>query len=282
MREINSDELKKIQLDILIDFAKFCDENDITYYLAGGTLLGAVRHSGFIPWDDDIDVMMPRNDFEKAVSLYNHKYYRFNYITNSREWFEPTGKICDTRTYVFCDSFKNTEINEFNCVAIDVCPIDGLPNSELKQKVLFLLSNVLIAIHSSSVLTFKVTKRYEDKDAGLLRWKKYFRTAIKYLFICLFGRTNPRFWIKLLNDVVTKESFYSNNFVAALVSCVHGSKEKMPIEIYEPKVFMNFESYKFSCPIGYDYYLKRLYGNYMELPPVEKRQSHHNFKAYWK
>ncbi len=282
MREINSAELKQIQLDMLLDFAMFCDKNNLTYYLGGGTLLGAVRHKGFIPWDDDIDIMMPREDFEKAVKLYWHEYYRFNYITNNNEWTEQIGKVCDIRTYLNNDSLKNTDVNDINSIGIDVCPIDYLPNGDVKQKILFWMAELIKAIHSASVLTIKPTKRFNDRNAGILCWKKWLRTGVKYIFIGLFGNTNPRFWVDLLNRLVIRKNLTTYKYMAGIVSVIHGSKEKMPIEIYEPKILLDFEGYKFWSPHNYDYYLKRLYGNYMELPPVEKRQSHHNFKAYWK
>lgn len=282
MKKIDNNTLKKIQLDILKDFSAFCDENDITYYLAGGTLLGAVRHKGFIPWDDDIDIMMPREDFNKSIKLYKHDYYKLNYITNNSKWVEQIAKVCDTRTYVYNDMYKNNEVNDINCVAVDVCPIDGLPDSRFKQRLLFVISKILIAIHSASVLTLTPTKRLDDKNAGFFSWKKHFRTSIKFILISLFGWTNPRYWVNLLNSVVTKESFYEKEYVAALVSCVHGDKERMPIEIYEPKKLYKFEGHNFWGLQNSDYYLKMLYGNYMQLPPLENRVSHHSGEIFWK
>ncbi|MDO4920366.1 MAG: LicD family protein [Phascolarctobacterium sp.] len=282
MRELSISEIKRLQLDMLIEFAKFCDKNSLTYYLGGGTLLGAVRHKGFIPWDDDIDIMMPRKDFNKAILLYKNEIYRLNYITNTKAWCEQIAKLCDIRTYVYDDSFKNTEIDEINCLGIDICPIDGLPDEIWKQKVLFLVSRMIIAIHSASVLSFKTTKRFADKPAGIFHWKKSLRNIVKYVMIFLFGRTDPQYWVKLLNRLVTKEDFYNHEYVAALVSCVHGSKEKMPSRIYEPKIKLEFEEYKFWAPADYDYYLKRLYGKYMELPAPEHRVAHHGYKVYIK
>ena len=282
MKKLSSFEIKKLQLEMLIDFADFCDKNSLTYYLAGGTLLGAVRHKGFIPWDDDIDIMMPREDFNKAVLLYNHQYYKLNFITNNNDWIEQIAKICDTRTYLFNSMMKNNEINDINCVSVDVCPIDGLPDNLLKQNLNFLCSKILISIHSASILALKPTKRFDDKYAGVFCWKRNLRNIVKYLLISLFGMSNPRLWINLLNNIVTKESFYSKDYVAGIVSCVHGSKEKMPRNIYEPKKKYEFEGCNFWGPNDSDYYLKRLYGNYMELPPLDKRVSHHYVEAYWK
>lgn len=282
MRELTIDEIKEIQLNMLIDFAAFCDRNNITYYLAGGTLLGAVRHQGFIPWDDDIDLMMPRKDFDRAISKYNHNFYKLNYVTNNEEHYEQIAKLCDTRTYLFNDSYRNTEINSINFVAIDICPIDGLPNNVVKQKALFFVVGILNAIHSATVLSIKPTKRYQDSHAGLLNWKLHLRNIAKYIMIGIFGRTKPQYWVKVLNEIVTKEDFYNHNYVAALVSCIHESKEKMPSHIYEPKKLLEFEGHKFWGLADNDYYLSHLYGDYMKLPSEDKRVSHHDLKAYWK
>ena len=83
MKEINLEELKNIELNMLIDFAKFCDDNNFTYYLSGGTLLGAIRHRGFIPWDDDIDIMMPREDYNKAIKTYKLKFKLYTIFLRS-------------------------------------------------------------------------------------------------------------------------------------------------------------------------------------------------------
>lgn len=282
MKELTIFEIKKLQLEMLIDFADFCDKNTLTYYLAGGTLLGAVRHKGYIPWDDDIDIMMPRNDFNKAVALYRNDIYKLNYITNNVDWYEQIAKLCDTRTYIYDNAFKNNQVNDVNCLGIDICPIDGLPDEIWKQKILFAVSKVLITIHSASVLTYKKTKRFDDAFAGFFNWKKSFRNIVKYIMIFLFGKTDPRYWVMLLNKLVTKEDFYNHKYVAALVSCVHGSKEKMPSRIYEPKITLEFEEHRFFAPADFDYYLRQLYGEYMRLPDKKHRVTHHGYVAYWK
>ena len=108
MKKIETEEMKKLELDMLIDVAKFCDENDIRYYLSGGTLLGAVRHKGFIPWDDDIDISMPRPDYLKFVSTYNgsSEFYQVQSIENNDKYWRTFAKVFDTRTYLKEDAIR--------------------------------------------------------------------------------------------------------------------------------------------------------------------------------
>lgn len=124
MKKIETEEMKKLELDMLIDVAKFCDENDIRYYLSGGTLLGAVRHKGFIPWDDDIDISMPRPDYLKFVSTYNgsSEFYQVQSIENNDKYWRTFAKVFDTRTYLKEDAIRMPK--DGNGVFIDIFPID--------------------------------------------------------------------------------------------------------------------------------------------------------------
>ena len=280
MREINSYELKQIQLEMLLDFATFCDKNDITYYLGGGTLLGAVRHKGFIPWDDDIDVMMPRPDYENFIKTYKHTFYVAKDMSNSDNYFEKNCKLCDLRTVI--ENKSNRRNGSEENVYIDLFPIDGLPNNIFLQKFFIWVSQLVVVMHSSTVLSYSVSNRYKDRSAGLGNWKSVLRTIVKFVLIATVGKTNPKLWVTGLHRLLKSYEFKNSNNVAGLVSGIYGTREVMSAIIYEPKVLLDFEGYKFWSPHNYDYYLKRLYGNYMELPPIDKRKSHHNFKAYWK
>ncbi|WP_303997432.1 phosphorylcholine transferase LicD [Megamonas hypermegale] len=278
MKEISLNEQKKIQLEMLVDFANFCDENNITYYLSGGTLLGAIRHKGFIPWDDDIDIMMPREDYERALKMYKHEIYEANNININKECWIILGRISNNKTYLkgnWKDKYKES-------VYIDIFPLDGLPDNKFFQKLIFFIEQIFILCQVASVMKYSVTKKYADKNAGVLNWKIYFRTIIKYILITLIGKTKPQFWIKIVHKIATMKSFYKSNFMGCLIIGNYGTKEIMPKEVFKSKIQVDFEGYKFWAPIGYDCYLKSLYGDYMKLPPVEKRQSHHDFKAYWK
>ncbi|OBZ33321.1 phosphorylcholine transferase LicD [Megasphaera sp. DISK 18] len=108
MGKINNEQMKKLELSMLLDVAQFCDEHSIRYYLCGGTLLGAIRHKGFIPWDDDIDIMMPRPDYMKFVNSYNgsNKNYIVKSIENDSDYWRTFAKVFDLNTFLQEDAIR--------------------------------------------------------------------------------------------------------------------------------------------------------------------------------
>ena len=134
MKIITSEELKAIQLDLLQKTADFCKENGIRYYLCGGTLLGAIRHKGYIPWDDDIDISMPRPDYDRFISMFNkpENDYQVIDMSNNKKYGLPFAKVHDTRTFV--DELQYTK-DQFG-VYIDIFPIDGVGEDEQVLRIL--------------------------------------------------------------------------------------------------------------------------------------------------
>lgn len=161
MKEISSVALRKIEFDILCDVADFCHQNNIRYYLCGGTLLGCIRHHGFIPWDDDIDIIMPRPDYIRFHSLYNQRqsHYRVHSLLTDSQWYSTFAEVEDNRTIKVYQGFKKESLG----VSIDIFPIDGSPDGEKKRKCFWYINNILTRIATLSKQRFALSRHFEDQ-----------------------------------------------------------------------------------------------------------------------
>lgn len=266
MKEILNNELKTIQLEILIDFAKFCDDNKITYFIAYGSLIGAVRHKGFIPWDDDIDVVMPRKDYNKAIQLYNTKKSKFRISTanNSNVQFNYTfAKIENTDTVLIENNIGNVGVN------IDVFPLDGLPKN-------FILSYIQMYKCKQMRKIIGIKRIVYNDSVGL------FRKVLLIIIQSILCVVPLRFIISRLNKIAQKYSYDDHEFVANLVWGTYYKKERLHKSLFTERTNVLFENHLFAAPTKYDIILKQIYGDYMRLPTIDKQITHHNFKAYWK
>lgn len=283
MRKITIDEMKKLELTMLKDVAAFCDKNGIRYYLCGGTLLGAIRHKGFIPWDDDIDIMMPRPDYLKFVKLYNgaNKNYIVKSIENDDQYWRTFAKVFDLRTFLKEDTIRLPKKD--NGVFIDIFPVDGLPDSALRQKILFKEQEFLNFLYHGSAWNYTKSFKYADSKDKFANIKGKIRTLLKYIAIT-FLHPLPTIWlIKLINRNAMRFKYSEAQMVAAIVDCHYGGeRERMPRKLFEDQQKVSFENIEFWCSRAWKIYLKNMYGNYMELPPVDRRVTHHDFEAYWK
>lgn len=270
--EINIEEIKRVQLNILCEFSKFCEKSKLRYYLSGGTLLGAIRHKGFIPWDDDIDVNMPRPDLEKLFQITGGKindYLYIGYPSKSPNHYHPFIRIYDTRTVMF-GTIKSGEVGYYTNIYMDVFPIDGLPDSDLLTKIEFNIIKILMTLGKADF--------YSEAKASTL-YKKIAKLFMKPL-IKSVGFQN---WNKLIIYFAKKNDFDSQKYVGAITSTAnYGLREKVIKKDYVKQIDVVFEGEKFKAPANYDIYLSNLYGNYMALPPENQRKPEHNFKAWWK
>ena len=283
MRPLSIEEIKQIEFNILKDVAKFCDKHQIRYYLSGGTLLGAVRHKGFIPWDDDIDISMPREDYLRFVLAFNgfHEHYEVKSIEIDKKYWRPFAKVFDKRTSLV-ESFIRIP-TPGNAIFIDVFPIDGIPDNEIKQWLFFKEQELLKVLYAGSAYSLKKSHKFDDSVSKFSNIKGRLRTVFKYTAICLFGLLPTYKLISIINKNASKYPYEECKYIGAIVDCAHGAScEKMEKEKYEPRIQFEFEGYKFWGPRGFEEYLTRLYGNYRELPPEERRVTHHDFEAYWK
>lgn len=259
-------ERKLVQLGIMDSFHRFCKEHDLTYSLAAGSLLGAVRHNGYIPWDDDIDVCMLRKDYEKLESLFPNVLdgkYKMASIYRIKEWHIPYAKIYDDSTLLIETKYSTEEIG----VNIDVYVVDDAPseqklwNHQYKQ---FLRFNKLLAIKN-----LKLSKE---------------RSFIKNLSIVLMKIPCLTINKRRLIEQWTKYIKGNNDKKYKLCFVYTGTDMKKP---FPNSYFNEIKEYQFEGRNFYgfkqaDSYLTGLYGDYMKLPPEEQRVTHHHSIAFWK
>lgn len=262
MKPLNEREIKQRELALLISFSKFCDENDICYTLAGGTLLGAIRHKGFIPWDDDIDVMMPRKDYKKFFELAQNTdlfSVQETYLTNSDL---PFGKVIDLSTEVVSEYAQNVKH-----LWVDVFPIDELSDSLWITKIDFAIVKILRKLLSSATTNSRISKNFVSG---------FFKYGLSPFAKKIGGNRIS----KCIQKYSSRRSSQNTKFIGGLV-WGYGPQERMPKKEWMNRTKVEFEGHEFWAPGCWDLYLRNLYGDYMQLPPEEKRVTH-NMVAYIK
>lgn len=266
-RMITLEEMRVIQLDILERIDTICLKHGLKYGLCGGTLLGAIRHKGYIPWDDDIDIIMPRRDYLRFLEIAPELFgadFTVSSLYNGKKHASSFSKIYNNKTVL-----KQPGAPTIG-VFVDIFPVDGLP-SDIKE----------------SDKHFKRTKLYHSlllfsKSQNVMSSNFTWKTPLKWVLRFLCKLIGWRRFLLLMDKNASKFDFDESDFVA--VSCVpfYGNKERVSKKAFSSFVKTPFEGRLFNIPVGYDEYLSNLYGDYMKLPPVEKRVSHHVFEAYWK
>lgn len=269
MEQITSEELKQIALKVLCQVRDICASQGIRYYLDGGTLLGAVRHKGFIPWDDDIDICMPRPDYDRFIEYCKNNETPFGVasIEIDDRFTELYAKAYDKDT-VCHEKYVNRKGAEYG-VYIDIFPVDGLGDSD---------AEALKLLHKS---------RYKRSLLTAANWQKYFKSKtrkwyvepVRFVFYLLSRCVNTKKLVKKINKIYRSKDFDSSKKVGVVCGC-YGDREVMNRDIYDESVELVFENETFTAMGKYDEFLTNLYGDYMQLPPIEKRVTHHTFTAY--
>jgi len=267
MKIISIEEKKTILLDILSAVDSFCEKEGIVYSMACGTMLGAVRHQGFIPWDDDIDIYLLRKDYmhleEAFPDLLNGK-YRFASLKRTKGWHCAYGKIYDDRTFSANPKAKRIPFG----INIDVYPIDDVPDNEKewqdyrkKQK--------------KAVYKLRYKNLNLSKDSSLRR-----NTMLLWHKLLIVFQTKSRL-LHLLDEVAQSNNGkgYSMGF-----ECCQGLMQQHPFpkHLFSSVIYWPYEDRQFKGFKDADQYLRNGYGDYMKLPPEEHRVLVHGYDSYWK
>ena len=263
---ISPDAIRNIQLNILKHFIDVCEQNSIRYFLAYGSMLGAIRHNGFIPWDDDIDVMVLRDDVHKLISFFNNGKYSIINSKINKKYFSPLLKAYDSSTLLIQDYGQNEGLNLG--VYIDVFVLDKVPSDEIYRKKFY---------KKADDYRFKWAlscSRFNSKSKNAFVWfvKKIISIPYKIIGSHHFAMKYDRF----------ASSYNNDNYLYGIVVYGEGfDKEYAYTEQDLENIEVMFEGIKVLIPKSYDLVLKRCYGEYMELPPTEERKKH-SFKAYYR
>ena len=269
MREMTLKEIQQVSLDILKDVHSFCIRNSIKYSLQGGTLLGAIRHKGFIPWDDDIDIIMPRPDYEKFCREYvSSKSYKL-ICRDKQECYLAFARVCEMeKTFVCWDLCPWT--NEDTGVWIDIFPADGAEDD----------------LQSAERRISKATRL----------WKKSLQIRRSYTSLSTLDGTNARIKQIIRKAIYSHQNvldehvalckelpYGSTNHYSNIAYLGYGMHEYHRKAVMDTLMLQDFEDSQFYVMQGYDEALREKYGNYMELPPIEQQIARHDFvHFYWR
>lgn len=248
--------IKMKSVEILEYFDKFCIENNLSYFVCYGTLLGAIRHGGFIPWDDDIDVVMSREDYEKFLKIHNNSKYKIGHYDNDKNYPYMWSKLYDSTTRLEESCMKKYNMGIF----IDIFPVDNWPS--IKQYKLL----------SRYIRMFRL-KQYRFSSFFSLK-KNFLYYTIKLLTFFL-----PKHWIyKKINKTLIAIDSIKTDKCAVIVESISDCK------VFDKSIFnttdtirFKFENVIINIPKRYDDILKILYGDYNKLPPIEQQISNHCF-----
>lgn len=255
--------LQKRLVDILKWFHEFCESNDLKYYVLGGTLLGAIRHKGFIPWDDDIDVGIPRDDYDRLKKIMenaNGRYILETPESKKKDFVYSYCKLYDTETTLV----ENTRYKTKRGIYLDIFPLDGIGNTLEESKVNFKKID-------------RINNIISTKTCALSKRRKLYKNLA-----IIASRCVPRFiinWkkqIEKVNDICKSRPYNDYKYVGNLLGNWH-EKEIAKREWFGTPKLIDFENIKIYAPSNYDAYLTNVYGNYMVPPPIEKQKTHHDY-----
>lgn len=269
-KKLEINEIQQISIEVLKFVTDICDKENIKYFLAYGTLIGAVRHKGFIPWDDDVDILVPRNDYDRLI---NYFYLNAEKLLPYRLFGPDTpnypymiSRIGDVRYPIKVRNEKPYGLGVF----IDVIPLDGLGN-DYKDAI-----KVARSAKRYSSLYFLSTRKSFSRD----NTKSNIKLLLKfpaYLISKILGKNYIK---KKLYNLSKLYNYDDSKYITCVVWSTYGQKEIYERDSFAEAIKVKFERYYFNIPKDYDKILKGLYGDYMMLPEEEDRVAHHLYDVF--
>lgn len=267
-KEVSEEELRDIEVRMLNEVDSYCRNNQLTYYLFYGTLLGAVRHQGFIPWDDDVDIAMPRKDYEKFIRGFQSTDGRYQVVShlNRRDNYLAWAKMVDQKTELLEDINRPMKLG----VYLDVFPLDYLPaDSQIIRRQMKKGRRLYLLTQTKQVRVSRKRPFYKNL---ILAAGRALTAAIPYQSIVRKTSENAQKYNTVDHPAC----------MAVMVGTCYLPNEVWDIHDFDGTVLLPFEGKKYPVPSGYDHILQVRYGDYHKLPPVEQQVTHHLFDVYWK
>lgn len=249
-KKLSLEEIKQTEKELLNYVDKLCRKHGLRYWVCGGTLLGTIRHQGFIPWDDDIDIFLPWQDYQRSIGIFEEteRFGIIGFATEKNNFFDLFAKVVDKRTVL--DEDKGT-IRKKNPLWIDVFPLIGLPDDAGERHLFFA---------GYKELSRRIWQEFYASNGDADTFSKWFSRQKEY---------------------VSKYDFDRAAYVGVL-GTVYGERDSTGRRVYDETLRMPFEDIEVNVPGGYQEYLDNLYGkDWRQLPEESKRKTHHNISVYW-
>lgn len=267
-------ELKNVQYNGLLYIKSICEKNNIPYYIISGTLLGAVKYKGYIPWDDDIDISLRRDDYLKlidAIERDNNDDYEVLTMYNTKDYYYPYAKLVCKKTKLIDNAKEIKKLGVF----VDIFPMDSFND------------DINVIFHKTRFIRNMISKRMRIKNAikktRLLERKEVkvrflFLKSLVYNLVDILSRPlGYNFWVKLLDKKLSK--YKDGKYLSLLYN---EELTYFDVELFDEVAEYLFETNTFTSVKDYDFYLRKLYGNYVLDPPLSMQKTHHQIEAYWK
>lgn len=265
--EFTPESLRKLQLkelDTLVCFKDFCEKHGLKFFMCGGGCIGALRNKGFIPWDDDIDILMPRDDYERLYRLWNRtndEHNRFRLLRTDGVMFTGNIFITIVDTETTCVKANQAHLDIPFGIMMDIFPLDGCPSGRFKRKMQKI---------NAMIYSLFMAQIVPEKHGGIMAFGSHV-----LLSIFRSPKVREKIW-RSAEKRMTKYKISDCEYITELCEGVYSMQNEYPKELFESAVYKEFEGIQVPVPVGYDTYLTMAFGDYMKLPPEEERKPHHD------